>query len=102
VRCPRAYGYSIDHCHKARSTVRKLKPVCCAIRMGITPHKRRRIHESLSFGAAVETDAGEAVAAHTDGSKVRAVRHPGITGSLPQGNLVGLYSRLLTLSYPTS
>jgi hypothetical protein len=35
----------------------------------ITPVKRRRIHEYLSFRAAVKTDAGTAAAAHTDGSK---------------------------------
>ena len=33
--------------------------------------KRGRIHEYLSFRAAVKTDAGTAAAAHTDGSKVR-------------------------------
>jgi hypothetical protein len=34
---------------------------------GIRPEKRRRIHEFLSFRAAVKTDAGEAVAAQPDG-----------------------------------
>src|SRR3954469_6883809 len=38
--------------------------------------KRARIHEYLSFRAAVETDAGTAAAAHTDESKVRVARHP--------------------------
>lgn len=36
--------------------------------------KHRRIHESLSFRAAVRTAAGEAAAAHTDESKVRFAR----------------------------
>src|SRR3979490_1570122 len=41
--------------------------------------KRARIHEYLSFRAAVETDAGTAAAAHTDESKVRVARYsPGI------------------------
>ena len=35
--------------------------------------KRVRIHEYLSFRAAVKTDAGTAAAAHTDESKVRFV-----------------------------
>jgi hypothetical protein len=41
--------------------------------MKIGPEKRRRIHEYLSFRAAVKTDAGTAAAAHTDESKVRPV-----------------------------
>ena len=43
---------------------------------GIAPQKRRRIHEYLSFRAAVKTDAGTAAAAHTDDSKVRIARQP--------------------------
>jgi hypothetical protein len=42
----------------------------------ISNEKRRRIHEYLSFRAAVKTDAGTAAAAHTDGSKVRFARYP--------------------------
>jgi hypothetical protein len=42
----------------------------------ISNEKRRRIHEYLSFRAAVKTDAGTAAAAHTDGSKVRFARDP--------------------------
>jgi hypothetical protein len=38
--------------------------------------KRVRIHEYLSFRAAVKTDAGTAAAAHTDESKVRFARNP--------------------------
>jgi hypothetical protein len=45
---------------------------------GIAPQKRRRIHEYLSFRAAVKTDAGTAAAAHTDESKVRVARNPAI------------------------
>jgi hypothetical protein len=41
-----------------------------------TPNKRRRIHEYLSFRAAVKTDARTAAAAHTDESKVRFARNP--------------------------
>jgi hypothetical protein len=37
----------------------------------ISIEKRRRIHEYLSFRAAVKTDAGTAAAAPTDESKVR-------------------------------
>lgn len=38
------------------------------------PDKRSRIHEYLSFRAAVDTDAVTAAAAHTEGSKVRFAR----------------------------
>jgi hypothetical protein len=38
--------------------------------------RRARIHEYLSFRAAVKTDAGTAAAAHTDESKVRFARQP--------------------------
>jgi len=38
--------------------------------------KRPRVHEPLSFQAAVNTHAGVAAAAHTDGSKVRVARKP--------------------------
>jgi hypothetical protein len=41
------------------------------------PIKRARIHEYLSFRAAVKTDAGTAAAAHTDESKVRVARDSG-------------------------
>jgi hypothetical protein len=41
----------------------------------ISTGKRRRIHEYLSFRAAVKTDAGTAAAAHTDESKVRFARY---------------------------
>ena len=44
----------------------------------IGPDKRARIHEYLSFRAAVKTDAGTAAAAHTDESKVRVARDSGI------------------------
>jgi hypothetical protein len=40
--------------------------------------KRPRIHEYLSFRAAVKIDAGTAAAAHTDESKVRIARDPGV------------------------
>jgi hypothetical protein len=40
----------------------------------ISNDKRARIHEYLSFRAAVKTDAGTAAAAHTDESKVRVAR----------------------------
>ena len=57
---------------------------CLVVRMGhcLSPTvcgstaERRRIHEYLSFRAAVKTDAGTAAAAHTDESKVRFARHP--------------------------
>jgi hypothetical protein len=42
----------------------------------ISTGKRSRIHEYLSFRAAVKTDAGTAAAAHTDESKVRFARNP--------------------------
>src|SRR5258705_10941203 len=42
----------------------------------ISNAKRRRIHEYLSFRAAVKTDAGTAAAAHTGESKVRVARQP--------------------------
>ena len=42
----------------------------------IISEKRRRIPESLSFRTAGKTDAGEAVAARTDGGKVRVARNP--------------------------
>jgi hypothetical protein len=51
----------------------------------ITPGKRPRIHEYLSFQAAVKTDAGTAAAAHTDESKARFVRQPPRTSK--SGNL---------------
>jgi hypothetical protein len=43
-----------------------------------TPVKRGRIHEYLSFRAAVKTDAGTAATAPTDESKVRIARNPAI------------------------
>jgi hypothetical protein len=42
----------------------------------ISNEKRRRIHQYLSFRAAVKTDAGTAAAAHTDESNVRFARNP--------------------------
>jgi hypothetical protein len=50
----------------------------------ISNEKRGRIHEYLSFRAAVKTDAGTAAAAHTDESKVRFARHPGAIGDMSQ------------------
>src|SRR6266481_1394892 len=55
----------------------------------ISPVKRRRIHEYLSFRAAVETDAGTAAAAHTDESKVRVARDSGIMSGFAPRSLVG-------------
>jgi hypothetical protein len=49
--------------------------------MSPTNEKRARIHESLSFRAVVKADVGEAVAANTDGSKVRFARQPATTGA---------------------
>jgi len=44
--------------------------------------KRRRIHEYLSFRAAVKTDADTAAAAHTDGSEESKI------GNIPNGIVV--------------
>jgi hypothetical protein len=57
-----------------------------------TPVKRGRIHEYLSFRAAVKTDAGTAAAAPTDESKVRIARDP---GTIPRGTpLTGRYRQI--------
>jgi hypothetical protein len=56
-------------------------------RTTISPGKRRRIHEYLSFRAAVKTDAGTAAAARTDESKVRVARHSPRTLDLELKNI---------------
>src|SRR5258705_13473619 len=53
----------------------------------ISPDRRARIHEPLSFRAPVKTDAGTAAAAHTEGSKVRIARNP---GPIPRSSRVGV------------
>src|SRR5258708_299534 len=50
--------------------------------MSDCPDKRRRIHEYLSFRAAVKTDAGTAAAAHTEERKGRGARYPGTIGRI--------------------
>jgi hypothetical protein len=84
------------------------------MRSWISPAKRRRIHEYLSFRAAVKTDAGTAAAAHTEESKVPVnrpeLRNPEISwpavfpecvGDLPLVAIV-VAGQLATITCPTS
>jgi hypothetical protein len=70
-----AFLENVNCCHQANALIEhRLRAI-----FRISPRKRRRIHEYLSFRAAVKTDAGTAAAAPTDESKVRVARHTGGT-----------------------
>ena len=59
----------------------------------ISNEKRSRIHEYLSFRAAVKTDAGTAAAAHTDECKVLFARHSGIIPKDPADRIAAFKLR---------
>jgi len=63
----------------------------------ISNEKRARIHEYLSFRAAVKTDGGTAAAAHTDESKVRFARQP---ATMEESPVHGLWKVGIALTRP--